>query len=245
MRNIKQLNHSLKTFYRTYAPSWLRGSRLANTLRKCLYYFFPKSLVYDEDFLYSVIDQPASAAAPFIVYSIMRDLSPSSVLDVGCGSGAMLCAFQDIKIKAKGIEFAEPALVFCKQRNLDVIKMDLRASVINQVLLKYDVVLSMEVAEHLPKKSASAYVQFLCGCAPTVVFTAASPGQGGTDHLNEQPMEYWINLFEQYGFFPNRTLTKTWQREWVVSGKVALWYTDNLMIFCSKAVKNSEIIKSE
>ena len=111
--------------------------------------------------------------------------------------------------------------------------MDLRSPDLDRLPQKYDVVMSMEVAEHLPEKSAKGYVRLLCECAPVVVFTAAPPGQGGTDHLNEQLMEYWVGLFKQHAFFSDLMLVETWRREWAASGKVVAWYTDNLMIFRS------------
>ena len=99
MRVIRQLHSGLKTVYRACAPSVLRGSKLADTLKAWLYRLLPKSVIYDEDFLNSVIDRPAVVAAPVIVSSVVRDLKPSSVLDVGCGSGAMLCALQEQNVK--------------------------------------------------------------------------------------------------------------------------------------------------
>ena len=33
-----------------------------------------------------------------------------------------------------------------------------------------------------------------------VIFTAALPGQGGTHHVNEQPHEFWDELFRACGY---------------------------------------------
>ena len=50
-----------------------------------------------------------------------------------------------------------------------------------------------DVAEHLESKHADFYVECLSsGNAKKLIFTAASPGQGGEGHYNEQPKEYWI-----------------------------------------------------
>ena len=41
-----------------------------------------------------------------------------------------------------------------------------------------------------------------------VLFSAAIPGQGGQDHLNEQWPEYWQKKFEVNGYyFPRRYST--------------------------------------
>jgi hypothetical protein len=33
-----------------------------------------------------------------------------------------------------------------------------------------------------------------------VIMSGATPGQGGYHHVNEQPREYWIDKFAEYGF---------------------------------------------
>lgn len=233
MQMLDRLHRVMKNGYRHIAPTWLRGSRTANALKTLLYRFLPKGVIYDHDFLSTVIDQPATSAATVIAASVIRDFSPESILDVGCGSGAMLSGFCDSGLTAKGFEFADPALALCAERQLDVMKVDLRSPDTEHLPRGFDIVLSMEVAEHLPRKSAAGYVELLCTSAPVVIFTAAPPGQGGTDHVNEQPMAYWTELFKQHAFYPAVELADTWRHEWTDSGKVAEWYTNNLMIFRS------------
>lgn len=60
--------------------------------------------------------------------------------------------------------------------------------------------LSLEVAEHLPEASAGTFVETLVACADAIVFSAAIPNQGGTNHVNEQPPEYWAGLFALRGY---------------------------------------------
>ena len=228
---LAQMHLGIKRFYRLIAPSWMRGSRAANFLKGILYKALPKKIIYDEDFIVNVVDKPAIQAAPVIVGSIVRDLIPRSILDVGCGSGAMLCVCRDAGLDVKGYEFGDSALALCKERGLNVSKVDLRSPNITCLPKGFDVVLSMEVAEHLPPRSAAGYVELLCASAPVIIFTAAPPGQGGTDHLNEQPMQYWVELFRQHSFYPDTHLAQIWRQEWVESKKVAGWYANNLMLF--------------
>jgi hypothetical protein len=55
--------------------------------------------------------------------------------------------------------------------------------------------MSLECAEHLPAHRAAPLVEWLTKSAPIVVFSAAIPGQGGKGHINEQPPDYWNDLF--------------------------------------------------
>jgi hypothetical protein len=93
----------------------------------------------------------------------------------------------------------------------------------------------MEVAEHLPEAVADRYVELLTSLSPLVVFTAAPPGQGGSDHVNEQPPSYWILKFQQRDFGHDDGLTRRWRESWEASGVVESWYHQNLMIFRSAA----------
>jgi hypothetical protein len=53
----------------------------------------------------------------------------------------------------------------------------------------------MEVAEHLKESRAAGLVEDLTKLADVILFSAAIPGQGGTDHVNEQFLSYWTALF--------------------------------------------------
>jgi hypothetical protein len=118
----------------------------------------------------------------------------------------------------------------CRSRGLDVRKFDLESEDPTAQLGAFDVAISMEVAEHLPSTCANVFVRLLTSLAPVVVFTAAPPGQGGVDHVNEQPPEYWIQLFELHGFQLNRDLSDRWRKRWEAN-RVVSFYHKNLMIF--------------
>jgi len=62
-----------------------------------------------------------------------------------------------------------------------------------------DLAMSLEVREHLPPSMGHNLVVSLVRSAPLTIFTAATPGQGGSGHVNEQPSEYWIEEFAGLG----------------------------------------------
>jgi hypothetical protein len=65
---------------------------------------------------------------------------------------------------------------------------------------RFDVCLCIEVAEHLSPEAAPRLVEGLTRLSDTIVFSAATPGQGGVGHINEQPHSYWHELFQRCGF---------------------------------------------
>lgn len=186
--------------------------------------------IYDRKYFQRVADEKQVSMA-HIADAIVNDLSPTTVMDVGCGAGFLLLAFRQRGVTCSGIEYADAAIEDCRRSGLDVQKFDLERD--RWSGLRVDVATSLEVAEHLPASAADRFVQLLVDSAPTVVFTAAPPGQGGVDHVNEQPRDYWSEKFEGHGFAMNKVLTRKWQREWQ-SESVIDCYWQNLMVFQHK-----------
>ena len=74
----------------------------------------------------------------------------------------------------------------------------------------WDLVLCVEVAEHLEEQHAAELVRGLCRLGDRVFFSSARVGQKGLSHVNCQPKRYWIDLFEAEGF----GLRMDWWRQW-------------------------------
>ena len=89
----------------------------------------------------------------------------------------------------------------------------------------------LEVAEHVEPALGDALVEFVAPLAPTVVFTAAHPGQGGLDHVNEQPREYWIERFDRAGSRHRDDLASRFAEALERHGPVSPWLVENAMVF--------------
>jgi len=70
-----------------------------------------------------------------------------------------------------------------------------------------------------------------CNSAGLVFFTAATPGQGGHGHVNEQAHDYWIAMFAQRGFHLDADSTSRLRDD--LSGRIRQiwWFTKNAFIF--------------
>jgi cyclopropane fatty-acyl-phospholipid synthase-like methyltransferase len=123
---------------------------------------------------------------------------PESVCDLGCGNGYILSALAQKGIEVQGVDGSPSVLRFVDEGIRDrVVIRDLSQP---QDLGRYDLVISTGVAEHLPKRSAGAFVENVARHAKRhVFFAAAEPGQWGDGHINCQPQEYWIRLFKEQG----------------------------------------------
>jgi hypothetical protein len=56
------------------------------------------------------------------------------------------------------------------------------------------------VAEHLNPDQSDQFIDNLVRLSSRVLFSAAPPGQGGRNHINERPPGYWKGLFERRGY---------------------------------------------
>jgi SAM-dependent methyltransferase len=213
--------------YRTVVPEIVRKSSAVAKLKER---WRGHDWIYDSDYYRIDVEGPAVRSAGTMVRTIMEDLKPTSAVDVGCGTGALLEALRNNGCTVFGLEYANAALRYCRERRLDVAKFDLENDSF-RVARTFDIALSMEVAEHLPESVADRYVDLLTSLSSVVVLTAAPPGQTGTDHVNEQLPAYWISKFERRGFARADELTERWRNAWKAAGDVASWYYTNLMVF--------------
>jgi SAM-dependent methyltransferase len=171
--------------------------------------------LYDERY-YDDIDPFMLVSAPAISRSIRREFEPQSVIDVGCGAGALLVSLEEAGVTCVGFDYAAAALERCRRSGLTVRRLDIERDPIPTD--RADVVVSTEVAEHLDEEHADRFVELLTTLAPTAVVTAALPGQGGTDHVNEQPNDYWIDKFEARGVAFEGDLSTRLRAEWRGAG---------------------------
>ena len=152
------------------------------------------------------------------------------MIDVGCGTGALLAAFRECGCTVNGLEYADPGIEYCRRRHLPVRKFNVEKDTLAE---RHDLVTSFEVAEHLPSWIADKFADLLCSLAPIVVMSAATPGQGGLDHVNEQPHSYWKDRFKRRGYTFDGDASADLADQWRSAGTADFYYK-NVMVFVSK-----------
>ena len=165
-------------------------------------------------------------SAEEIVPLILELLQPRNVVDVGCGVGTWLSVFKEHGIEdVFGVDgpWVERALLKIPQEQFSSLDLEKPFRIGRQ----FDLVMSVEVAEHLPKECAETFVDSLVRLGPVVLFSAAIPFQGGVNHVNEQWPDYWARCFREKGYAVIDCLRKRiWQNE-----KIEWWYAQNIFIF--------------
>ena len=135
-----------------------------------------------------------------IMALIQTHYKPNSIIDFGCGSGSWLHTIKRLYqindiLGVDGYCIDEKELMIPSQNfkryNLERIYVPDR---------RFDMAISMEVAEHLNERYADNFVTSLVNASDLILFSAAIPLQGGTNHINEQPQSYWKAKFSKKNY---------------------------------------------
>lgn len=181
---------------------------------------------YLEDF-YNLIRSGSIASAAAVVPSVYNNLlKPKTVIDIGCGEGWWAYKFKELGSEVVGID-GDYVASSPLGDDFKAIDIDVKGSL--SELPGADLVVCLEVAEHLPASRAASFVKELCGLAPTILFSAAIPRQPGAGHIHCQWPSYWEKLFNKHEYSVSGNIRDLfWDDE-----TVEPWYRQNLLIISS------------
>jgi SAM-dependent methyltransferase len=179
-------------------------------------------------------------SADYIIDIIWKYVQPSSVLDVGCGIGTWLAAIQSRGIKdVRGVEgpWVATAKVACDPALLQVCDLETGFDLGR----RFDLVICLEVAEHLSPQAAELFVASLVKHSSVVLFSAAIPFQGGDHHVNEQFLPYWIAHFARHRFQPLDIIRgRIWD-----DSRILWWLRQNVVLFAhDELIDRNERLRS-
>ncbi len=188
--------------------------------------------IYDKDFFEGQAER-SLISARIILGRLVPLLRPRRLLDVGCGVGSWMRAGLDLGVEeAIGIDgdYVDRDALLVDAHSF--IASDLATQALPDILrtrarASFDLVVCMEVAEHLPHGRAPSLIAELASLGDAVLFSAAVPFQYGTHHVNEQWPEYWSILFRGQGYscfdFLRGSLWANADVDW--------WYAQNTLVF--------------
>lgn len=142
---------------------------------------------------------PSKRSALAVVPHVLEWVRPASVLDVGCGLGMWASVFKELGVEVvHGMDGQGVPRDKLLIPAADFVAVDLSRPL--ETRRTYDLVVSLEVGEHLPESSARTFVATLTALGPVILFSAAIPQQRGAHHVNEQWPAYWAGLFAERGY---------------------------------------------
>ena len=188
--------------------------------------------IYDENFYRSIKDSSYLSAlniAPIVIDLI----HPKTMVDIGCGVGTWTRAFRDLGVDAYGVDgdYVDKSQLMIDEKFFLPWNLENRFDLTQ----KFDLAITIEVAEHLTPARAETFVEDLTKSSDVILFSAAISGQGGTNHINEQFQDYWKKIFEKYGFVAIDYLRpKIWNND-----RIGVYHRQNIFFY----VRLSELFK--
>ena len=185
--------------------------------------------VYSGGF-YDYIDAGSRRSARAVARLLLSEMRVGSLLDVGAGHGAWAAEWLAAGVRdvlavdgdyVARDRLAIPANAFRAHDLLTPLAVGRR----------FDLVQSLEVAEHLPERLADQFVDGLAAHGDVILFSAAVPHQGGEHHVNEQPLSYWRAKFAARGYAPYDFVRPR------LAGDAAVmpWYRFNTLLYANAA----------
>ncbi len=185
-------------------------------------------------YVHLIKDHNLNAPGEIVPY-LINIFHPESVADVGCGLGTFLNVFIKNNVTdVSGIDgkWVDKSKLFIPEEYFTEKDLEQKFTV-NR---KFDLALCLEVAEHLSENAADTLVENLTSLSDIIVFSAAIKNQGGQNHINEQPANYWMEKFEQHDFvFYDVFRNVFWN-----NSSIDWWYKQNMFL----AVRNTKNISA-
>lgn len=167
----------------------------------------------------------AVTASELIVPKVLAQLPGiNSVLDVGGGAGAWAATFRSHGVATVCVQDHPSAATHLRVGREEFQEVDFRIGFPKPI--RTDLVVCLEVAEHLPIGQETALVEYLIDCGDTILFAGGVPGQGGVGHINLRPHDFWLDLFKNKGLQVYDSI-----RPLIINDlRIPYWYRQNIFL---------------
>lgn len=136
-----------------------------------------------------------------IAQKIADDLHPRTVLDAGCAMGHLVAALRDLGVEAYGVDISKYAISKVREDIRPFCKVgSLTEPLPSGLPDRYDLVVTVEVLEHLYEDEGRQAIRNICKLTDEVLFTSTPDDFTEPTHVNVQQREYWCRVFFENGF---------------------------------------------
>ena len=132
-----------------------------------------------------------------IAERIIKDFNPKTVLDVGCAKGFLVEALRDRGIEAYGIDISEYAISQVREDIQPYCKVQ---SILEPIDRQYDLILNIEVLEHLENKDIEFAIKNMCDHSEKIIFSSTPHDLKEATHFSVKPIEEWVEKFYNNNF---------------------------------------------
>lgn len=152
-----------------------------------------------------------------IADEIIELYNPKTVLDAGCAMGYLVEALRDRGVEAYGFDISEYTIArvredikpYCFVHSID-------EALPENIPQKFDLIITIEVLEHLYPEKGKEAIQNLCNYTNTIIFTSTPDDIEDCTHVNVQLLEYWARIFADNSFYRNLVTDVSFICPWAV-----------------------------
>jgi SAM-dependent methyltransferase len=134
-----------------------------------------------------------------IADAIVLSLRPRKVFDAGCAIGFLVEMLWDRGVETHGRDISDFAI---SQVRADVRPWCEVGSIADPIEGQHDLVLCIEVLEHMAPDEAVAAIRSMTAAAPRILFSSSPTDLKEATHINVRPTRYWLERFAEMGFAP-------------------------------------------
>ncbi len=144
---------------------------------------------------------------------IIGDIAPESVLDAGCAMGFLVEALHDRGVDVQGVDISSYAIARAHDSVQDRCRV---GSILEPFNRRFDLIVTIEVLEHLKPEDAEIAVANFCAHADDILFSSTPFDYKEASHFNVRPPEYWAGLFARHGFYRDLDHDASYITRWAV-----------------------------
>ena len=154
---------------------------------------------YGQEFYASQVLGSLQSAQVYLYHLFSIWGVPENVADLGCGRGAWLATCRDLGVRRTvGFDGSWNSQGDMLDQGIEFHPTDLEKAL--PLADRFDLVISLEVAEHLQPESSDIFVESLSRLSDAVLFGAAFIGQPGANHINTRLHSFWAGKFFERGY---------------------------------------------
>ncbi len=142
---------------------------------------------------------------------IVTDLRPESVLDAGCASGMLVEKLRELDVDARGVDASEEAIAGV---DASVKEHTWHGSMTTPLERKYDLVICIDVLEHMAPADAEQAIENMCDATDRVLFSSSPSDYAEPTHVNVRAIEDWSAQFARQGFVRNLEFDASFINPW-------------------------------
>ncbi len=148
-----------------------------------------------------------------VAEQIAVGIQPATVLDAGCAMGFLVESLRKRGTQAFGVDVSAYAI---QNVQPEISPYCWIGSVVDPFPARYDLIVSIEVLEHMPQAQAEQAVANFCQHTRDILFSSTPFDYKEVTHFNVQPPEYWAEQFARQGFYRDVDFDASFITPWAV-----------------------------